>query len=150
MEASQGRMNERNDETPHRCEVCDASFANEGSLRLHQLLQHRDVPDSFEVQASQTARVQTDRPYGRLPVEGTAQEGEWDPPTRRSEEPPPRETIERGGTKVDEELMPEEDHYPAPSANERSAPPITQESEFVRSNGRRSSRRRRLGNPSYS
>lgn len=146
MEASDSPPSDPNHQALYRCEVCAASFSNEGTLRSHQKLQHGDAPDSFELRAPMVPRVPRARPLDWFAPPGVRDGRDADGPTPQSDRRYAVETAEPEGTKVDENLLPQEDRDPVRAGTEKElATPFTPYSEFVRSNGRRLWRRRSSG-----
>jgi Zinc-finger of C2H2 type len=151
MEASQGQSSDLNRPTPYHCEVCHASFANEGALRSHQKLQHGEAPDPLELQVPWVPWEPMVQPYGRRPTPGTEVGIDEGRPDRQSDERLPLEPTEPGGSEVNAHVLPREDLDPTPVTTEmETATPISQKSESARRSGHRSLRGRRPNDPTLS
>ena len=148
MESSHERPSDLNHPTPYYCEICDASFTNEGALRAHQKLQHGEAPDPLELQVSWIPREPTSGLYSELPAQETPDGRDANRTRPRYDEPLRLDPTGPGGSKVDENLLPDEDLDPARRRTESEAPaPGTQKSGPARRLARGPSPRRRSENP---
>jgi Zinc-finger of C2H2 type len=99
------------------CDACGARFSNEGALRSHQKLQHGEAVDPIELQVPWVPREPMNRSLDRLPEQDGV--GEARPASPTSDEALPPQPTEAGGSKVDENLLPDEDLDATRSRSER-------------------------------